>query len=134
MKTYNPVIDTLVESQTQFINNWMESAKKVQSAFTSGNIASEGQSLFKEYFDKQTNVLNSIREASATAVNGQESPQDFFPTGSTSRPVMPSRWQTLHRAFRAVSEASASRRRTTCRRSVSRIPLSQTFTTPGFTP
>ena len=28
MKTTNPVLDTLVESQTSFVNNWMDSAKK----------------------------------------------------------------------------------------------------------
>jgi hypothetical protein len=77
MKTSNPVIDTLVESQTQFVNNWMESAKKMQSAFTSGNIATEGQNLYKEYFDKQMGILNNMR-SSANMFNTNENPQEFF--------------------------------------------------------
>ena len=80
MKTANPFLDTLVESQTQFVNNWMDSAKKMQSAFTSGNIASEGQSLYKEYFDKQMGIFNQMKESSADMVNGASSnnPQEFF--------------------------------------------------------
>lgn len=81
MKTSNPVIDTLVESQTQFVNNWMDSAKKMQSAFTSGNIATEGQSLYKEYFDKQMGILNNMQQSSANMFNTtgtENNPQEFF--------------------------------------------------------
>lgn len=79
MKTANPVIDTLVESQTQFINNWMDSAKKMQTAFTSGNIASEGQSLYKEFFDKQTSIFNNMQASSQNMFNQNgHNPQEFF--------------------------------------------------------
>lgn len=79
MKTANPVIDTLVESQTQFVNNWMDSAKKMQSAFTSGSITTEGQSLYKEYFDKQMGILNNMQQSSANMFAGNENnPQEFF--------------------------------------------------------
>lgn len=79
MKTTNPVIDTLIESQTQFVNNWMDSAKKMQTAFTNGNIASEGQSLFKEYFDKQMGIFNNMQQSSTTMFNTNENnPQEFF--------------------------------------------------------
>ncbi len=80
MKTTNPAIDTLVESQTQFINNWMDSAKKMQSAFTSGNITSEGQSLYKEYFDKQMGIFNNMKESSSTMFGAENinNPQEFF--------------------------------------------------------
>ena len=81
MKTSNPVIDTLVESQTQFVNNWMESAKKMHSAFTSGNIATEGQSLYKEYFDKQIGILTNMQQTSANMFNAggmENNPQEFF--------------------------------------------------------
>ena len=79
MKTSNPVIDTLVESQTQFVNNWMDSAKKMQSAFTSGNIANEGQSLYKEYFDKQMGILTNMQKSSANMFGTNENnPQEFF--------------------------------------------------------
>ncbi|MBX3164358.1 MAG: hypothetical protein KF900_07750 [Bacteroidetes bacterium] len=76
----NPVIDTLIENQTQFVNNWLESAKKMQTAFTSGNIVSEGQSLYKEYFDKQMNLLNNVQQNSANLFGAQNAnnPQEFF--------------------------------------------------------
>lgn len=81
MKTTNPFIDTLVESQSQFVNNWMDSAKKMQSAFTNGNIATEGTSLYKEYFDKQMGVLNNMQQSSANMFNANghtSNPQEFF--------------------------------------------------------
>src|SRR4051812_1212158 len=80
MKTNNPFIDTLVESQSKFVNNWMESAKKMQTAFTNGNIASEGQSLYKEYFDKQMGILNNMKDSSAGMFGTESSnnPQEFF--------------------------------------------------------
>ena len=79
MKTSNPAVDSLVESQTQFINNWMDSAKKMQSAFTSGNIVNEGQSLYKEYFDKQLGIFNNMQQSSTSLFNNQENnPQEFF--------------------------------------------------------
>jgi hypothetical protein len=79
MKTSNPVIDTLVESQTNFVNNWMDSAKKMQAAFTSGNIAHEGQSLYKEYFDKQMAILTGMQQSSAGMFgNNENNPQEFF--------------------------------------------------------
>ncbi|MCC6370867.1 MAG: hypothetical protein IT236_07685 [Bacteroidia bacterium] len=81
MKTSNPVIDTLVESQTQFINNWMDSTKKMQSAFTSGSIASEGQALYKEYFDKQMGLFNNMQNSTGTMFNmvgTENNPQEFF--------------------------------------------------------
>jgi polyhydroxyalkanoate synthesis regulator phasin len=58
----------------------MESAKKMQSAFTSGNIANEGQSLYKEYFDKQMGILNNMKDSTANLFGstGQNNPQDFF--------------------------------------------------------
>lgn len=82
MKTNNPVIDTLVESQTQFVNNWIDSAKKMQSAFTNGNIATEGTSLYKEYFDKQMGILNTMQQSSAGMFNNNSqegsAPLDVF--------------------------------------------------------
>ncbi len=79
MKTANPVFDTLVENQTNFVNNWMDSAKKMQAAFTSGNIVHEGQSLYKEYFDKQMNLLAKMQQSSAEMFGQNENdPQAFF--------------------------------------------------------
>ena len=79
MKTTNPVLDTLVESQSHFVNNFMDSAKKMQAAFASGNLVHEGQALYKEYFEKQMNVLSKMQNNSTEMFGGQgNDPQEFF--------------------------------------------------------
>jgi polyhydroxyalkanoate synthesis regulator phasin len=80
MKTANPFIDSIVETQTNFVNNWMDSAKKMQSAFTNGNIAHEGQNIYKEWLDKQMSILTSMKDSSANLFNqsNENNPQEFF--------------------------------------------------------
>jgi hypothetical protein len=58
----------------------MESARKMQNAFSSGNITSEGQSLYKEYFDKQMNLLSNMQQSTQGMFgqNGEQKPQEFF--------------------------------------------------------
>jgi polyhydroxyalkanoate synthesis regulator phasin len=75
MKTNNQIIDNLVEAQSETINNWVDSTKKFQSAFTSGSIATEGQSIYKEWLDKQTSFLTGMQ---ANFTKQTENPQDFF--------------------------------------------------------
>lgn len=80
MKTTNPMFDVLLESQAQFVNNWMDSARKIQSAFTSGNITTEGQHLYKEYFDKQMGLMQNLQQSASGLLNGntENNPQEFF--------------------------------------------------------
>ncbi len=80
MKTANPVIDSIVETQTNFINNWMDSAKKMQSALSNGSVANEGQSIYKEWLEKQTAILTSMKDSSANAFTNanENNPQEFF--------------------------------------------------------
>lgn len=75
MKTTNPIIDNLVETQTNFVNNWMDSAKKVQAAFASGSLAQEGQSLYKEFVDKQMGLL---KNTTGVFNQNENDPQEFF--------------------------------------------------------
>ncbi len=80
MKTNNPIIDSMLEAQANVINNWMDSAKKMQSSFTSGNVTHEGQNIVKEWFEKQTAILNSIQQNSSNvfANNNGQNPQEVF--------------------------------------------------------
>lgn len=80
MKTNNPIIDSMLEAQANVINNWMDSAKKMQSSFTSGNVAHEGQNIVKEWLEKQTAILNSIQQNSNGffANNHNQNPQEVF--------------------------------------------------------
>ncbi|MGZ3900490.1 MAG: poly(R)-hydroxyalkanoic acid synthase subunit PhaE [Bacteroidia bacterium] len=82
MKTANPFIDSIVETQTNFVNNWMDSAKKMQSAFSNGNIAHEGQNIYKEWLDKQMSILTSMKDSSANLFSNanENNPQEFFKT------------------------------------------------------
>ncbi|HWY38782.1 MAG TPA: hypothetical protein VNY73_09505, partial [Bacteroidia bacterium] len=75
MKT-NPIFDNLIETQTQAINNWVDSTKKFQTAFTSGSIANEGQSIYKEWLDKQTSLFSGV-QASFKGAEGSK-PEEFF--------------------------------------------------------
>lgn len=77
MKTNNQIFDTLVEAQTETINNWVDSTKKFQTAFTSGSLATEGQSIYKEWLDKQMNFLNGV-QANFTKQTENNKPEDFF--------------------------------------------------------
>src|SRR4051812_14244275 len=75
MKKTNPVLDNLVETQTEIMNNWMESAKKMQNAFTNGNPVTESSNIYKDFFDKQMSLLNNMQK---TGTNNEGNVQDFF--------------------------------------------------------
>ena len=79
MKTSNPLIDSMVETQTQYLNTWMDSAKKMQAAFSNGNISHEGQTIFKELLEKQMAILNGMQQSTSNAFNTNDrNPQEFF--------------------------------------------------------
>ena len=82
MKTINPVIDTIVESQSQFMNNWMNSAGK--SAFA--NVTSQRRPVaVQEYFDKQMGVFNNMRKRLRMfGSNAETNHRSFSKTGLTS--------------------------------------------------
>jgi len=78
MKTNNPFIDNLIDAQTNVVNNWMDTSKKFQSAMTSGN-AAEGQNIYKEWFDKQMNLLGGMQTGMVNPFNMADSkPEEFF--------------------------------------------------------
>ncbi|MBK9283236.1 MAG: hypothetical protein IPM51_02845 [Sphingobacteriaceae bacterium] len=79
-KTENPLIDSIVETQTNFINNWVDSAKKFQSAFSNGNMNGQGQSIYNDWLEKQMQILNGMKESSNNLFNStsNSNPQDFF--------------------------------------------------------
>lgn len=79
MKTNNPFIDSIIETQTNVMNNWMDTTKKFQSAITNGNITDEGQNIYKEWFEKQSNLLGGMQAGAAnTFAFNQNKPEEFF--------------------------------------------------------
>jgi polyhydroxyalkanoate synthesis regulator phasin len=65
MKTNNPMIDNMMDAQANAMSTWMDSAKKFQSAFTNGNIAAEGQNIYKDMMEKQAAMFSGFNATSA---------------------------------------------------------------------
>ncbi len=76
MKTSNPLLDNFIEAQSQTINNWMDIAKKTQDAIASGSIATEGQHIYKEWMDKQLQLIN--KHPQENGHGEQDKPESLF--------------------------------------------------------
>lgn len=76
MKTNNPILDNIIETQTQAINSWVDSTKKIQSAFMGGNMATEGQNIYKEWMEKQMGVFSGMQANYAKMDTSK--PEEFF--------------------------------------------------------
>jgi len=76
MKTNNPIIDNMIETQTEAINSWVDSTKKIQSAIVAGNMANEGQNIYKEWMEKQMSSFSGI-QANFSKMDTNK-PEEFF--------------------------------------------------------
>ncbi len=76
MKTNNPIIDNMVDAQANAMNAWMDSAKKFQSAFASGNAAAESQSIFKDMMEKQATMFGGMN--TNPFMNDSTKPEEFM--------------------------------------------------------
>jgi hypothetical protein len=77
MKTNNPIIDNILDVQSQTISNWVESTQKFQKAFTGGSIATEGQAIYKDWMDKQTNLFKNLQNSQVETAQAAK-PEEFF--------------------------------------------------------
>lgn len=78
MKTNNPMIDSMIEAQTTAVNNWMDSAKKFQSAFSNGTVATETQSILKDMIEKQTAMFSGMQSNTNPFMVDNTKPEEFF--------------------------------------------------------
>lgn len=79
MKTNNPMIDNLMDAQSNAMNTWMDSAKKFQSAFSSGNAAIESQNILKDMMEKQTAMFSGLNTNMTNPfMNDNSKPEEFF--------------------------------------------------------
>src|ERR1700739_3879412 len=76
MKTNNQFLDSIIETQTQAINSWVDSTKKIQSALVGGNIATEAQTIYKEWMEKQMGGFSGM-QANYAKVDTNK-PEEFF--------------------------------------------------------
>lgn len=77
MKTNNPIIDNMIDAQANAMNTWIDSAKKFQSAFTSGNPFAEGQAIYKDMMDKQAAMFSGM-QANGNPFANNTKPEEFF--------------------------------------------------------
>lgn len=79
MKTNNPIIDNMMDAQANAMNNWMDSAKKFQAAFSNGNVMTEGQAIYKDMMDKQAAMFSGMQANMANPfLNTDVKPEEFF--------------------------------------------------------
>lgn len=79
MKTNNAFVDALIESQSQALNNWLETTQKMQTAIATGNAATEGPAIYKEWLEKQVALAGgTISKISEPISTPQQHVQDFF--------------------------------------------------------
>lgn len=78
MKTNNPLIDNIIETQTNVMSNWMDSTKKFQAAITSGSIATEGQNIYKEWLEKQMSLFGGVQSNLNPFASDANKPEEFF--------------------------------------------------------
>ena len=79
MKTNNPMIDNMMDAQANAMNAWMDSAKKFQSAFASGNVVAESQSIYKDMMEKQAAMFSGMNAGSANPfMDHAAKPEEFM--------------------------------------------------------
>lgn len=78
MKTNNPIIDNMIDAQSNAMNTWMDSAKKFQSAFASGN-PMDSQSVYKDMMEKQAAMFSGMgTNGSNPFMNSNTKPEEFL--------------------------------------------------------
>jgi hypothetical protein len=79
MKTNNPIIDNMVDAQANAMNTWMDSAKKFQSAFATGNAMAESQSIYKDMMEKQAAMFSGMQANGTNPfMTNDTKPEEFF--------------------------------------------------------
>ncbi|MES2132902.1 MAG: poly(R)-hydroxyalkanoic acid synthase subunit PhaE [Bacteroidota bacterium] len=79
MKTNNPMIDNMMDAQANAMNAWMDSAKKFQSAFASGNVVAESQSIYKDMMEKQAAMFSGMNAGGANPfMDHAAKPEEFM--------------------------------------------------------
>ena len=81
MKTNNPVIDNMLDAQAKAVNNWLDTTKKFQDAFTGGKIQNEAPGIYREWMEKQMDIFGGSRAQDSNGFNASDyftKPEEFF--------------------------------------------------------
>jgi hypothetical protein len=78
-------MDTMVETSTKSVSNWVETAEKAQKAAMSGSGIEKNSELYKEWFNKQMSIFRDItvnnevhQEAAETGHDANQNSNDFY--------------------------------------------------------
>ena len=78
MKTSNPVLENMMETQSQAVKNWMDSTQKFQQAMMNGNLITEGQTIYKEWAEKQASLFGGTQANYNSGQANFSKPEEFF--------------------------------------------------------
>lgn len=78
-KNSKNLFETMVENQSQALNNWLETTQKMQKAFLGGQLIEKGSELYNEWINNQMNILskatNELKDKTMEA--GQNATKTF---------------------------------------------------------
>jgi len=60
MNNTKQILETVVESQTKAINNFVETANKFQEAFKSGKALEQSTEIYKDWWNSQMSLFKNI--------------------------------------------------------------------------
>lgn len=75
MNSTKNILDTVVEIQSQVVENLMDTTKKVQETFSKGISLEKSTELFKDWFEKQQALVEKVTSSAKDQLNF-----DFAPT------------------------------------------------------
>ncbi|NJO02915.1 MAG: hypothetical protein HC880_15650 [Bacteroidia bacterium] len=83
--------DAWMNTQTKFVDNLMDTSKKIQESLNNGEVIEKSVELYNKWFDNQ----KSLTDAMMTAVkeqNGQQKTPDFFKNWMESQMELGKKW------------------------------------------
>jgi hypothetical protein len=54
------MMESMIDSQSKIINNWVDTTKKLQRAAVDGHVAEKGSNLYNEWLENQMSIFKNI--------------------------------------------------------------------------
>ena len=70
METAKNVLDAWVETQSKTVNNMVDTTKKIQESFMSGNVLEKGTDIYKDWFQNQKSLIENAINTTTSNVAG----------------------------------------------------------------
>jgi len=105
MSSNTSLIDVLVETQTKVVENLLETSKKVQETFGSPDAFEKSQDLYKEWFDKQKSIMETL---TSSLQESMDSEMEKIPMPDFMKDMMDSQRKFMSSLMDNVKEMSAN--------------------------